>query len=412
MDFANLKIIGFLFLIIQTFHVNCTATEESTTTPPATQENDSELLIEEKILRVGAERTTLYWPKLTGKRLGLVVNPSSRIYEQHLVDALSKRDLTIQRIFSPEHGFRGTADAGEKVQDGRDPKTGIEVRSLYGRSRKPAQSDLTDLDLIVFDLQDVGVRFYTYIATLHHVMSAAAEAGVPVMVLDRPNPNGHYVDGPVMEAAHTGFLGMHAGVPLVHGMTVGEYARMMNEEGWLDGGRRATLEVIKVDAWNHDQPYSLPVRPSPNLPNDRSIELYPSLGLFEGTTINAGRGTEMQFQVFGSPRFDPQEFPFRYTPAPNFGAKDPKHKGAQVYGRDLRSGDRPNRIELSYLMEAYRQYGSGSDFFKDKSFTAHAGTEQLRQQLEAGTSEAAIRASWQEGLDRFRAIRAKYLLYE
>ena len=409
MNFANLKIIGFLFLVIQTFPVNCSQVEQVAGPKMETQPTGNQ---EDRPIKVGAERTDLYFSKLTGKRLGLVVNPSSRVGERHLVDVLLENDFTVQRIFSPEHGFRGTADAGEKVQDGRDPKTGIAVRSLYGKSRKPRQSDLADLDLLVFDLQDVGVRFYTYIATLHHVMSAAAEAGVPVLVLDRPNPNGHYVDGPVMEAAHTGFLGMHAGVPLVHGMTVGEYARMMNEEGWLDGGKRAEFEVVPLADWNHAMPYSLPVRPSPNLPNDRSVGLYPSLGLFEGTTINAGRGTEMQFQVFGSPRFDPAQFPFVYTPQPNFGSKNPKHRGQQLHGRDLRTGDRPHRIELSYLIEAYRQYGSEGDFFKDKSFTAHAGTEQLRRQLETGVSEADIRASWEENLREFKNLRAQYLLYD
>ena len=319
--------------------------------------------------------------------------------------------INIVKVFSPEHGFRGTADAGEAVKDGKDPKTGLPVISLYGNNKKPKPEQLAGVDVIVFDIQDVGVRFYTYIATLHYVMQAAAEASIPLVVLDRPNPNGSYVDGPIMEAAHTSFLGMHAGVPLVHGMTIGEYAQMMNQEGWLQTAQPAKLTVVAMQNYAHDLAYSLPVRPSPNLPNDQSIMLYPSLGLCEGTTLNAGRGTEMQFQIIGSPFLPQEQYPFSYTPQPNFGSKNPKFNGETCNGLDLRMLPKLQEVDLQFIIDAYRNYEKKKEFFNTKNFTAHAGTEQLQQQIESGASMQEIRASWQDGLEAFKVLRQKYVLY-
>ena len=279
----------------------------------------------------GAERTDLYLPLLAGKNVGVIANQTSVIDRGetdsktyvHLVDSLVVNGISIKKVFAPEHGFRGRADAGEKVEDGIDLKTGLPIISLYGKNKKPTQEQLDGLDVVLFDIQDVGVRFYTYIATLQLAMEACAIAQIPVIVLDRPNPNGHYVDGPTMELENRGFLGLNT-IPLVYGMTMGEYAKMINEEGWLEDGVKANLTVIPLKNYTHDSVYELPVRPSPNLPNAQSVNLYPSLGLFEGTNINAGRGTEWQFQRFGAPFLDHEHFSFSYVPQPNFGAKNPK----------------------------------------------------------------------------------------
>ena len=363
---------------------------------------------------VAANRTTEYLPLLKGKKVGVVANQTSVIFKEdgftHLVDSLLSLNIDIIKVFAPEHGFRGQADAGENVKDGVDAKTNLPILSLHGKTRKPSPEQLEGLDVVLFDIQDVGVRFYTYIATLQLVMEACAAQNIPVLVLDRPNPNAHYVDGPTMEAAHTGFLGMTE-IPLVYGMTIGEYATMINEEGWLEDGKKAELTVIPLENWTYDVEYRIPIRPSPNLPNDTSINLYPSLGLFEGTNVNAGRGTEYQFQRYGASFLDSLKYDFSYIPEPNFGSKNPKEEGKTSYGKDLSQLQRINEVSLKWLMDAYENCTDKSKFFITSGFTRHAGTEKLQQQIESGLSEAEIKKSWQEDLERFKAIRSKYLRY-
>jgi len=365
-------------------------------------------------ITVAANRTAAYIPLLKGKRIAVVANQTSVIFKKeghtHLIDSLLKLEVNIKKVFAPEHGFRGQADAGEKVTDGTDSKTGLPLISLYGKNRKPSQAHLEGIDIVLFDIQDVGVRFYTYIATMQLVMEACAEKGIPVIVLDRPNPNAHYVDGPTMEAAHTGFLGMTE-IPLVYGMTIGEYAQMINKEGWLDGKKQTDLTVIPLENWTRDMAYHLPIRPSPNLPNDTSVYLYPSLGLFEGTNVNAGRGTEFQFQRYGASFMDATQYDFTYVPKPNFGSKTPKEKGKTCYGKDLSKAPRMNEVSLKWLMDAYQNTIDKSKFFLTSGFTKHAGTEKLQKQIEAGRSEAEIKASWEADLEKFNLIRAKYLKY-
>ena len=375
-----------------------------------------------KTIIVGADRTALFLPMLEGKKVGIVANQTTVIFNGsggngtpsshiHLVDSLLALKIDIKKVFAPEHGFRGEADAGEKVTDGFDQRSGLPLISLYGKNRKPTADQLKELDVVLFDIQDVGVRFYTYIATLQLVMEACAENRVPLIVLDRPNPNGHYVDGPTMEKEHMGFLGM-APIPLVYGMSIGEYARMINEEGWLAGNLNADLTVIPLENWSHQSEYALPIRPSPNLPNDTAINLYPSLGLFEGTNINAGRGTEFQFQRFGAPFLDPSFFEFIYTPVPNFGSKTPKHNGAVCYGSDLSQTSRLSEVRLQWLIDAHAHALDKEKVFNESGFTKHAGTAKLQQQIEAGLSEAEIKLTWQDDLERFKKIREKYLLYD
>lgn len=385
------------------------ASKKSTPAPDASTEPPE--------IIVGANNTEAYMPLLQGKKIGLVANQTSVIFTgksegqyTHLVDSLLSSNIEIVKVFAPEHGFRGMADAGEHVKDGLDAETGLPIVSLYGSNRKPAQEHLQGLDLVLFDIQDVGVRFYTYIATLQLVMEACAEAGIPVLVLDRPNPNGGYVDGPTMEEEHRGFLGLTS-IPLVYGLTIGEYARMINEEGWLADGLKADLQVIPLQNYTHDSFYSLPIRPSPNLPNDQSIALYPSLGLFEGTNVNAGRGTEFQFQRFGAPFLDSLHFDFRYTPEPNFGSKTPKHQGVECFGRDLSEVAAPGKVSLQWVMEAYTHSVEQDKVFNTDNFTRHAGTAKLQQQIVDGLTEDEIRESWQPDINAFKKIREKYLRY-
>jgi len=368
-----------------------------------------------KPIVVAANSTEDYIGLLKRKKVGVVANITSVIFKEdghtHLVDSLLSRKIDIKKVFAPEHGFRGQADAGEKVKDGLDTKTGLPLISLYGKNRKPSKELLQDIDIILFDIQDVGVRFYTYIATLQLVMEACAENDIPIVVLDRPNPNGHYVDGPTMETAHTGFLGMTT-IPLVYGMTIGEYAQMINEEGWLADKVKANLTVIPLKNYSHDSQYSLPIRPSPNLPNDTAINLYPSLGLFEGTNINAGRGSEFQFQRYGASFLDSTQYDFKYRPTPNFGSKSPKENGKICYGMDLSETPRMNEVSMRWIIDAYENSTDKSKFFITDGFTKHAGTTKLQEQIQAGQSEAQIKASWQEDLEKFKAIRKKHLLYE
>jgi len=330
--------------------------------------------------------------------------------QDHLVDYLLNEYIQVSKVFAPEHGFRGTADAGSHIEDGIDIKTGLPIVSLHGKNRKPQLKDLKGIDIVVFDIQDVGVRFYTYISTLQLVMEACAEKGIPIIVLDRPNPNGHYVDGPLMEEAHKSFLGMNS-VPLVYGMTIGEYALMVNGEGWLDNGLVANLTVIPLKNYTHQTPYTLPIKPSPNLPNATAVNLYPSLGLFEGTYVNAGRGTARQFQQFGASFLNHEVFNHYYTPQPMPGASKPKEVNLVCFGRDLSNSQPLNAVNLEWLIEAYNECADKEKFFKTQGFTRHAGTDKLQKQIESGWSEKEIRATWKTDIEVFLTIRGKYLLY-
>lgn len=371
--------------------------------------------IQEKIV-VGANQLNLYLPLLKEKNVGVVANQTSVIFTNnsseahtHLVDSLLSLGVSIKKVFAPEHGYRGKADAGEYVKDGVDIKTGLPIVSLYGSNRKPDPEALKDLDVVIFDVQDVGVRFYTFTSTLHYVMETCAALNIPVLVLDRPNPNSHYIDGPILELEHKSFVGMHP-VPVTHGMTIGEYAKMINGEGWLKAGVKCSLRIIPVDNYHHKKNYNLPIKPSPNLPNGKAINLYPSLCFFEGTNVSSGRGTETQFQVFGSPFLNPEKFSYHFTPKPNKGAKNPKHKSIKCYGRDLRSSEVLDSINLTWLIEAYKHSSEKEEFF-NPFFTKLAGQTKLRVQIENGLDVAEIRKSWQKGLEKFKKIRANYLLY-
>ncbi|MBR3287236.1 MAG: DUF1343 domain-containing protein [Bacteroidales bacterium] len=361
----------------------------------------------------GASQTAQYLPLLQGKRIGFVANHTSLIDGRHAVDSLLQCGINIRRIFSPEHGFRGTADAGETVSGGTDAATGLQIVSLYGNHKKPTSDDMFDIDLMVFDLQDVGARFYTYISTLHYVMEACAENQVPLVVLDRPNPNGQYIDGPVLEPDLTSFVGMHP-VPVIYGMTIGEYARMINGEGWLAGGRQCQLQVIPCRNYTHASRYDLPVPPSPNLQTPLAIALYPSLCFFEGTPLSVGRGTDFPFMAFGHP--DLQAGDFRFTPQSTAGAKNPPLLGRECRGTDLRTMSiddlyaQPG-LRLEWILFAYRNYPQKSAFFTSY-FDTLAGTHTLREQISAGLSEEDIKASWEPGLEKFKSIRIKYLIYD
>ncbi len=360
----------------------------------------------------GAEQPHLYLPKLKDKRVALLVNQTSRIGNTHLADSLLTLGIQIERIFAPEHGFRGTADAGQHIRDGKDLRTGLPIISLYGKHKKPTPEDLEGLDWLVFDIQDVGARFYTYISSMDYVMEACAENGVAFMVLDRPNPNGHFVDGPVLQPEFRSFVGMHP-VPVVHGMTVGEFAWMINGERWLADDQRVELTVIPCQHYTHETPYSLPVKPSPNLPNDRSIQLYPSLCFFEGTVASIGRGTDKQFQIIGHPDYPDKTYSF--TPESMPGATRPKLMGTPCYGVDLSqttNSNAPSVLQLDWLLQFYQQLDKGDAFFsRPEFFDKLAGTDQLRKQIVGNKSLDDIRASWQNDLHIFRKVRKNYLLY-
>jgi len=364
-------------------------------------------------LKVAAENISQYIDSLKGKRIAVSANQTSMIDNVHLIDSLLSLGVDIKKIFGPEHGFRGKADAGEKVSSHQDSKTGLPIVSLYGRNKKPEKKYLEDVDIVLFDIQDVGVRFYTYISTLHYIMEACAEQGVKVIVLDRPNPNGHYIDGPVLEKEHESFVGIHP-VPIVHGLTIGEFALMINGEGWLKDGIKCNLQVVPCSNYTHDSAYSLPVKPSPNLPNDLSIQLYPSLGFFEGTEISVGRGTDKAFQIIGSP--DTEGANFEFTPQSTEGAKYPPHENKKCFGYDFTSDSLPfpvytDRLNIQLISHMYSTYSDSSKFFNN-FFTKLAGTEKLKQQIKNHTSEKEIRASWKKDLDQYKKIRKKYLLYK
>ena len=406
----NLKLIPILFILTL---IQCTQASSVKETDTQNKEKEATIKVIPSI-ELGASQMDQYIRVLNGKRVALVVNQTSRIGNTHLVDTLLSSGIQIETIFAPEHGFRGKADAGEKVADGKDVATGIPLISLYGKHKKPTADDLKGIDWVIFDIQDVGARFYTYISTMHNVMEACAEQGVNFMVLDRPNPNGHYVDGPVLDQAFSSFVGMHP-VPIVHGMTVGEYAKMINGEKWLKDGIQCALTVVPAKHYTRTRAYDLPVKPSPNLPNSRSIYLYPSLCLFEGTVMSVGRGTNTQFQIFGHP--DYTEGDYQFTPEPMEGAKYPKHQGKTCFGKDLRNIPlqelRANHgFNLAYLLEAYQSFEDKDQFFlKNLFFDKLAGTDQLRQQIIAGKTDSEIRATWAADLEAFKNKRAKYLMY-
>jgi uncharacterized protein YbbC (DUF1343 family) len=367
---------------------------------------------------VGANQLELYLPILEGKNIGVVANQTTVIFKSnnnsaieytHLVDSLLKLKVSIKKVFAPEHGYRGIADAGEYVKDGIDIKTGLPIVSLYGANRKPDPSVLSDLDLVIFDIQDVGARFYTFVSTLHYMMETCAALNIPVLVLDRPNPNGHYIDGPVLNLNYKSFVGMHP-VPVVHGMTVGEYAKMINGEGWLKKGIQCELIIIPISDYHHNKTYNLPIKPSPNLPNSKAVNLYSSLCFFEGTNVSSGRGTNTQFQVFGSPFLNSKQYNYAFIPKPNLGAKKPMHNGLKCFGKDLRNSDFLSAINLQWLIDAYNNTSDSSSFF-NPFFTKLAGQTKLQEQIENGWSEKEIRKSWQKELEEFKKIRANYLLY-
>ena len=362
-------------------------------------------------LVVGAQQYAKYLPQLKNKRVGLVVNQTSMVGQTHLVDALLTKNINITKIFAPEHGFRGDHDAGAHVKNAVDGKTGIPLISIYGKNKKPNQAALADVDVIIFDIQDVGVRFYTYISSMHYMMEAAAEQGIEFLVLDRPNPNIAYVDGPILEPEFNSFVGMHP-IPVLHGMTVGELAKMIKGEGWINKAPDLKLTVIPVDHYTRKSAYSLPVKPSPNLPNDQAIALYPSLCFFEATPISIGRGTDFAFQVIG---YSPVALgDFNFTPRAIKGAAlNPKFKNQTVQGLDLRQANITG-LNLTYLINAYTELSKNNiSFFERADFMDKlAGTNKLRLAIEAGQSEAQIKQSWQAGLVQFKAQRAPYLLYK
>ncbi|HVN56892.1 MAG TPA: DUF1343 domain-containing protein [Bacteroidales bacterium] len=360
----------------------------------------------------GDLRTGEYLKLLSGRAVAVVANQTSMAGKTHIVDTLVSLGVYLRVIFAPEHGFRNMADAGETISDSRDQSTGIKIISLYGTHSKPAGGDLSGIDVVLFDIQDVGTRFYTYISTLTLVMESCANEGKLCVVLDRPNPNGFFVDGNILDTAYKSFVGMHP-VPVVHGMTVGEYAMMVNGEGWLEGGKRCNLVVVPCINYSHSRFYKLPVRPSPNLPDQNSVWLYPTLCFFEGTALSCGRGTPFPFEVFGSPEMPDKGFSF--TPRSGPGSKSPMYKDKVCFGVDLRDATTrglvpAGRINLQWIIEAYRDYPDKPKFF-NSYFDTLAGGPVLRQQIEKGMSAEEIRATWAGGIEKFMKIRAKYLLY-
>ena len=374
---------------------------------------------------VGAESINEYKPLILSKKIGIVANHTSVIFKStnrllanenidytHLVDSLLKLNIEIKKIFTPEHGYKGEKPNGANISDDIDKKTGLEIISLHGKKRKYGElsnEDLEGIDMMIFDIQDVGVRFYTHISTLHYVMKACAQNNIPLILLDRPNPNIHYVDGPILESENKSFVGMH-NVPIVYGMTIGEYANMINGENWLGNDLNCKLRVIKIKNYNRKSNYSLPIKPSPNLPNDKSINLYPSLCLFEGTNISVGRGTNEQFTIYGSPFLDKKIYKYRFTPKPNTGSSSPKNNGLVCFGEQLSSVQNFKKIELKYLINSYNN-SSNKDQFFNSFFIKLSGTKNLKDQIINNFTEKEIRASWSKGLNDFKKIRLKYLIY-
>src|SRR6478609_1436349 len=393
-----------LYVLLLSAVFSCRPVAILPTLPPTSRPEPVPL----KKLVIGAEQLPVMLPQLAGKRVGLVVNHTSFVGKTHLADSLKSLGINIVRIFGPEHGFRGNAADGEIVNDSLDVKTGIPIVSLYGKTKKPTAKQLSDIDVMVFDIQDVGTRFYTYIGTMHYVMEACAENKKKLIILDRPNPNA-FVDGPMNEKPLQSFVAMHA-IPMTHGMTVGELARMINGEGWLAGKVQCEIEIIPLKNWKHDDAYALPIGPSPNLPNNQAIRLYPSICLFEGTVISLGRGTPFPFQALGSPEL--KTMSFQFTPVTIKGvAVNPPQENKLCYGIDLRNVPVERRIDLKYLLMIYNAYPDKEKFFIPY-FDILAGTPTLKQQIKSGLTEEQIRASWKPELDAFKIKREKYLLYQ
>jgi uncharacterized protein YbbC (DUF1343 family) len=369
--------------------------------------------MEKNCFKTGADRSELYLPLLQNKTIAMVTNQTGLLQDKtFLVDFLVKNNIKIKTIFAPEHGFRGDADAGEHVKNGVDTKTGISIISLYGDNKKPKAEQLKGIDLVLFDIQDVGVRFYTYISTLTYVMEAAAENNVEVLVLDRPNPQDGFIDGPVLKEQWKSFIGMHE-IPVIYGLTIGEYGKMVNGEKWLKNGVQAKYTLIPMQNYHKKQRYGVSDKPSPNLPNDKAINLYPSLCFFEGTQVSVGRGTDLPFQIYGSPWT--KNLPYQFTPKPNFGAKDPFLNGQLCYGENLSGKNLELReLNISWLLNAYKNYKNpAQDFFlKNLFFDKLAGSDELRKQIIAGKSASEIKNSWKKDLEKFQKIRAKYVMYE
>lgn len=405
----------FFWVIIFIFSIGCKTNTPISYNPKLIQNNHPNEAFNKSEIVVAASRFSQYVPSLGQKRVGLIANQGSVIYNSnnhklvHLVDTLLSLKVNIVKVFSPEHGFRGTADAGELVHDEIDVQSGLKLVSLYGNNKKPKPEQLADLDVLIFDIQDVGVRFYTYISTLHYVMEAAAEQNIPLIVLDRPNPNAHYIDGSVLNLKFKSFVGMHP-VPVVYGMTIGEYAQMINGEKWLENGIQCQLNVIKNLNYTHRSKYILPVKPSPNLPNAQSINLYPSLCFFEGTAISCGRGTDKQFQLFGSPLLPDSIYKNQFTPQSNEGAKQPLFQGEICNGLNLEMQPILNQLNLKWLQDSYMNHPNKTTFFNDY-FNTLAGNDQLKNQLISGLSMDEIRKTWQPQLEIFKKMRSKYLLY-
>lgn len=385
------------------------------------QESNSEELVADQPIRPAAYQTGAYLPLLEGKAVALVVNHTSLIHQTHLVDSLLALGVDVKQIFAPEHGFRGEAGAGDLISNSTDSATGLPIVSLYGKNKKPTPEQLDGIDLVIFDIQDVGARFYTYISTMHYVMEACAEQDKEMLVLDRPNPNGFYVGGPVRQPGVESFVGMHP-IPVVHGLTVGELAGMINGEGWLADRAQTDLTVIPVANYSHRDRYRLPVRPSPNLPNDQAVNLYPVLCLLEGTVVTLGRGTNFPFQVYGHPnrafaKVNSAADTFTFVPQVISGVvTKPKHENQRCYGADLRQVEPLDRFTLKYVLRAHEQARAGGisdeDFFLTATFRILAGNETLQQQVAAGKTEAEIQQSWEPDLEAYRAMRKQYLLYE
>ena len=360
---------------------------------------------------IGIDKTEEYLPLIIDKNIAIVSNHTSQFIKEsksiHLVDSLLKLNVQIKKVFAPEHGFRGNLDAGEKIINSIDEKTGIPIVSLYGKKRKPSFEDLDEIDVIIFDIQDVGARFYTYLSTMHYVMESCAENNIELIVLDRPNPNGHYIDGPIMTKESMSFVGLHP-VPIVYGMTIGEYAKMINGEKWLRNNLNCKLKVIEITNYDRNKKYKLTFKPSPNLPNQQSINLYPSLCFFEQTPVSVGRGTEKQFQVIGTPYWE--NFKFNFTPKSMPGAKYPKHENLTCYGLNLENEEYLSKIDLKWLILAYKNEKNKDNFFKF-GFHRLAGNKLLEEQIKKGLSAKEIRKTWKNGLDNFKLIREKYLIY-
>ncbi|RKD92202.1 exo-beta-N-acetylmuramidase NamZ family protein [Mangrovibacterium diazotrophicum] len=396
--YAKLSLISCLILLASILTTGCSnSTEQS-----------------EPAVIVGADRSEIYLPLLENKNVGLVVNQTSMVDSVHLIDYLYRKGVNIKAIYAPEHGYKGTVERGKHVDGTTDPDTGVPVYSLYGKNRKPGPEMLEGVDVVVFDIQDVGVRFFTYISTLNKVMEACAENGIKVIVLDRPNPLGYYVDGPVLDSQFGSFVGLNP-IPVIHGLTVGEYAQMANGEGWLKDSIQCDLEVVKVENYTHATKYQLPILPSPNLPDMKSIYLYPSICLFEGANVNEGRGTYKPFQQFGAPYYTPTDFSYVPKSIPVL-ALHPKFEGDTCYGYDL-SGvalsqlQEIRQLEIKYVIDFYNKCDDKENFFIS-FFDTLAGTDQLRKQIIEGQSEEQIRASWQQDLDKYKQMRKKYLLYD